>query len=112
MFLKFLRYIECRFIEHAAWSMILPLCVQFLCHGDCECTADLCFLLDIFDTLCEKAHSLGFMVSYVSLFQGLINCNVLYKIYVSCDGDCGVPVYVSMLFDGLVALCWLILLFQ
>jgi hypothetical protein len=109
---KFQHYVECRCIEHAAWSMILPLYVHFVCHGDCECTADLCFLLDIFETLCEKVYLLGFMVSYVLLFQGLINCNVLYKICVSHDGECGVLVYISMLFDGLVALFWLILLFH
>lgn len=51
------------------------------------------------------------MVSCVSLFKGLINCNVLYKICVSLDGECGVLVYVAMLFDGLVPLYWLILLF-
>jgi hypothetical protein len=68
--------------------------------------------LDIFKNLCEKAHlEEGFMVSYVSLLEGLINCNVLYKIFVSLDGECGVVVYVAMLFDGLVPLYWLILLF-
>lgn len=77
MLLTFLHHVGCRCIEHAAWSMILPLFFHFLCHGDCECTADLCFLLDIFESVCEKAHFEGFMVSYVSLFKGLINCNAL-----------------------------------
>jgi len=54
-----------------------PAFVHFLCHGDCECTAYLCFLLDIFESLCEKAHLKGFVVSCVSLFKGLINCNAL-----------------------------------
>jgi hypothetical protein len=61
-----LHYVECRCIEHVARSMILPLFVYFLCHGDCECTADLCLLLDIFESLCEKAHLEGCMVSSVT----------------------------------------------
>src|SRR5215510_13331096 len=71
------------------------------------------FFVRHFKTLCEKAHLDGFMVSCVSLLKGLINCNVLYKICVSLDGECGVQVYVyvAMLFDRLVPLYWLILLF-
>jgi len=35
------------------------------------------FLIDIFENLCEKAHLEGFVVPYVLLFKGLINCNAL-----------------------------------
>lgn len=78
MFSTFLCYVECRCIEHAAWSMIMPLFVHFLCHADYEYTANHCFFVDIFETFCEKTHLQSFMVFCRSLLKGLIN--VIYFI--------------------------------